>query len=379
MARILIADPDPSIRRTLAEALKGRGRSFDEAADAGRVLEILRGAEIDLVLADVDILEAEPDWPAALRMVRPGLGVVAMVGIGEDAERWMRKGALAAISKPFNLADLKRVVEGSLRGPEEKSGPRTGPIRKAAWTAAAALLAGGAGWFIHQRSLRPPPPPAQYRIPYANLSGIALGPGSLWTCDWFNQAVHRHLPDADLTLEASVSSETWRPTALAWDGKNLWTYSSWDRKMSRRHNDGKFSVLEETGLPEQIEPSSLSASGEGSFWFCDRASRKLGRFEIRNGKARLLDSATSPGSDPSGICQTAESARTLDGEARLLYRHGKDPGFAPAGTFELPVEMRREKLSSLACDEDFFWIGAPEIQKIFRVGRESLRPAARRP
>ena len=53
MPTLLIADDEPSIRRTLREILEYEGYAVEEAADGDEALLKARGGDIDLVLLDI--------------------------------------------------------------------------------------------------------------------------------------------------------------------------------------------------------------------------------------------------------------------------------------------------------------------------------------
>jgi two-component system, OmpR family, response regulator len=115
-ARILVVDDDPDIRRMAALALeRWGGFRVTLAADGEEALELAAQDPPDLVLLDVSMPGL--DGPATLKALRArpatqNVPVVFFTATSSEveADRLRALGAVAVVSKPFEVADLARCI-----------------------------------------------------------------------------------------------------------------------------------------------------------------------------------------------------------------------------------------------------------------------------
>ncbi len=117
--RILILDDDAETCRLMQELLAGPGRDIDTATDPEVALERSRARPYDLVVSDLK-LNARLDGIDVLRQVRaasPTTQVIIVTGFGEleKAVEAVREGAFDFVSKPFNIVEIKQLVERALQ------------------------------------------------------------------------------------------------------------------------------------------------------------------------------------------------------------------------------------------------------------------------
>ena len=121
MSTVLVVDDEPLIRWAVREMLEGAGYGVVEAASAREALSRVADADghppavalLDLRLPDSDDL-------SLLRRVRrqaPGCRIIIMTAHGtpEILREALAEGAFAAISKPFDLAGVLRLVQDAGR------------------------------------------------------------------------------------------------------------------------------------------------------------------------------------------------------------------------------------------------------------------------
>lgn len=116
MARILIIDDDVSLRRTIRRMLASTGHEIVEAADGAQGVELVRAAGADLVITD--LIMPDQDGIETIQLLRdgwPGIKILAISGGGllDPADRLVDAellGADAALSKPFEIAELREKV-----------------------------------------------------------------------------------------------------------------------------------------------------------------------------------------------------------------------------------------------------------------------------
>jgi len=119
MARILLAEDDEPVRAFVRKALEMDGHLVSEAEDGGLALDLLiaqRGA-FDLLLSDIR-MPVMDGIALALSAARdfPSLPILLMTGYAEQRERASDLAAIIedVITKPFSLADLRKMVKAIL-------------------------------------------------------------------------------------------------------------------------------------------------------------------------------------------------------------------------------------------------------------------------
>ena len=118
-SRILVIDDDPGTCRFMQELLSRSGREIETSLDPEQALSRVRIKPFDLVISDLK-LNARLDGIDVLRSVReltPGTPVIIVTGFGEleKAVEAVREGAFDFVSKPFNISELKGLVERALQ------------------------------------------------------------------------------------------------------------------------------------------------------------------------------------------------------------------------------------------------------------------------
>jgi len=155
-ARILVVDDEPKICMMLRTALEREGYAVETCLDGATALERVRAAGYDVVISDIRMPGLSGfELIHRIKEARPRTVVVAITGHAtvETEVNALRCGADDYITKPFDIAKLRRVVETSVRSqqllggtPDSAAGValRT-PTADAVPAAVAALAAPGAG------------------------------------------------------------------------------------------------------------------------------------------------------------------------------------------------------------------------------------------
>jgi len=129
MAWILVVDDDEALLRGVVEFLRRLGHHVDEAVDGVAAIKAVESDPVDVVLTDINMPEMDGiEVITTLRRVRPAVRVIAMSGGGMlpsdlllgNAELL---GAVSTLSKPFELDELKEVVEAALVGEPANDAP----------------------------------------------------------------------------------------------------------------------------------------------------------------------------------------------------------------------------------------------------------------
>lgn len=114
---VLVVDDEVSIRDLLAEGLQSFGWESRCAANADEAIGVVRRGGVDLVLSDIEMPGA--NGIELLRRVKaydPDVDVVMVTGVVDlaTALRSIREGASDYVTKPFNLEEVRIVVERTL-------------------------------------------------------------------------------------------------------------------------------------------------------------------------------------------------------------------------------------------------------------------------
>lgn len=116
--RVLLVDPDPDTRESLAEYL---AESFEiqSAGSARDALSILEHESTDAVVSEAELPDCfVPAFFLELRKRVPGAALVAIYGYGEwsqQAESHWRPTVDLALRKPFDIDGLKEALERLLQ------------------------------------------------------------------------------------------------------------------------------------------------------------------------------------------------------------------------------------------------------------------------
>jgi len=112
--RILVVDDEKAVRELLVEALDEFGYAADAVGDGRTALQTLAGGRHGLVLSDIDMPGL--NGLALLRAAKerdPDLDFVMVTGVVDTAIAvgTIREGASDYVTKPFNLDEVRLVVE----------------------------------------------------------------------------------------------------------------------------------------------------------------------------------------------------------------------------------------------------------------------------
>jgi DNA-binding NtrC family response regulator len=117
MPRILLVDDDVETCRFLEELLAAPGRHFVSAHDPDTAIERIDLEHFDLLVSDINLNASRNglDVLRRFKSVRKGpVVLISAFGSLETAVDAVRAGAFDFISKPFVIADVRRIVERAL-------------------------------------------------------------------------------------------------------------------------------------------------------------------------------------------------------------------------------------------------------------------------
>ncbi len=128
MARVLIIDDDDAVRDTLSKIVRLDGHHIESAGDGRSALASVAEEPPDLVITDIYMPEMDGiEFLLQLSEAAPDIPVIAISGgatasAGFVLEDAAQLGAAATLAKPFEVAEVRRIVADVL----ERYPPRGG-------------------------------------------------------------------------------------------------------------------------------------------------------------------------------------------------------------------------------------------------------------
>ena len=241
VATLLVADDDPAVRESLERALAREGYAVVLAPDGQAALERLQAGGIDVVLSDLKMPGLTGlEFLQAAKVVKPDVDFIMLTAFGtvEEAVKAMKDGATDFLTKPFQRAQLMKVVRQALE-------------RRA-------LIA-------QNRAL-------QQRLDALLSQGEVVGVSPAW----------RRL--MNLVNQVADSSATVLIQGESGTGKELVARAIHERSPRK---GGPFIAVNCAALPETLLESELFGYEKGAF--TGATSRREGRFELAAGGTLFLD------------------------------------------------------------------------------------------
>lgn len=251
-ARILVVDDDLGIRETLEGVLTDEGHRVRTASTRTEALGLLRSHSVDLVLLDLKMPDVTGfDLLCEIRSAVPETPIVMLTAYGtiKTAVDAIKLGASDFVTKPFNLEELRRVIDGCCQPTDSDAGRR---------------LQGG-------RGLRTIPP----KPVFTKMVG---------TSDAMRQVY-------DIISRVAAHDVTVLITGESGTGKELVAEAIHDNSL---RSEGPLVRLNCAALPETLLESELFGHEKGAF--TGAGEQRAGRFELAESGTLFLDeiSSTSP-------------------------------------------------------------------------------------
>ncbi|MGH7276939.1 MAG: sigma-54-dependent transcriptional regulator, partial [Candidatus Rokuibacteriota bacterium] len=251
-ATLLVADDDPGLRESLERTLTREGYRVVLASDGNAALERLQAGGIDLVLTDLKMPGLTGiEVLRAAKAIAPDVDVILLTAFGtvEEAVKAMKEGAYDFLTKPFQRAQVLRLIRQALERRE----------------------------LIQQnRALK-------QRLDDILQQGAVIGS---------SPAFRRMMT---LVEQVAESSATVLLQGESGTGKELVARAIHERSARRK---GPFVAVNCAALPETLLESELFGYEKGAF--TGAAGRKEGRFELADGGTLFLDEVSdlSPVTQP---------------------------------------------------------------------------------
>ena len=117
--RILLADDEPIVRRTLGGYLRNCGHEVDGAADGTTALRMVSANDYDMAIVDVRMPGV--DGMGLLAHIKEthahtSVALMTAYGNGDLEVRVQDAGAVGLLRKPIDLLELDEVLDGVSQG-----------------------------------------------------------------------------------------------------------------------------------------------------------------------------------------------------------------------------------------------------------------------
>ncbi|MGE5343406.1 MAG: sigma-54-dependent transcriptional regulator [Candidatus Omnitrophota bacterium] len=116
-AKILIVDDDPSIRNMLSIVLKKSNYDVALAESSEYALTLLKGETVDLIISDIKMPGIGGiELLKKIKIIKSEIPIIMITAYASanDAVEAMKLGAADYITKPFNLDELRLIIEKTL-------------------------------------------------------------------------------------------------------------------------------------------------------------------------------------------------------------------------------------------------------------------------
>ncbi len=390
MATVLVVDDESGLRTVMSNILKSEGYNVITAEDGKKAIDAVKLSNPDLIFLDIRL----PDMDGLqileeVKKINPGIPVIMCSGFSdvESAVHTVKMGAFDYISKPFKREEVIKSASKALEARripapkptvvEPKEGVEVRPageVKKPVNIIPAVigiiclvLVVFGFSIVKNLFSGRI----SVYSVPYANPTALAWDGKNLWASDWVAQSIYKHNIDDKLSISSVFSLPGSHPTGLTYDGNYLWSCDSWARKIYKRNVDANLSEIVSYTSPGP-EPSALYWDGV-NLWCCDSKTQKIYKLKVTPTGINVENEYSSPCRLPVGMFSDKGFFWVADSETNRVYKLNlSDLSLVDIYYIEQQQE-KGSKLAGMTYDGKNIWICSDGMQKIYKLSQKSLK------
>jgi len=386
MPTVLTVDDEPGMLLVISRILEANGYTVHTAENAHTGLEIVRKIHPDVVLLDIRLPDMDgPDLLQEIKKIYPEIPVVMCSGFGdvETAVQTVKQGASDYISKPFKNEEVLRVIKNALT---EQIAERVKPVPagkevviplrkpvsglKLILPTGLGLVLIGVISFVVLRIFFPKDiAPVMFSVSYSHPTALAFDGENLWISSWFTQTIYKHRLDNSFTVKESYYLSALHPTGLTWGDNCLWISDPWTRKIYRHNLDPALSVASTYNSPG-TNPSALYWDGV-NLWSTDAGEDKIYKHKLDE-QLSVIAIYDSPGPSPVGIFSDGKNLWTADSETNKIYKHRLDDKLTVVG-FSTPKEHQQVKLTGITGSRKYVWTVSEDIGKIYQYQIKTIK------
>ncbi len=116
--KLLIVDDEEVMRDFLGEVLSEEGYRLDFASDGNEAIEKIKKVDYRVIITDIRMPKVEgTEVLRVAKEVSPGTEVIIITGYAskEAADKCERLGAIAYLSKPFQISHIRELVGEAMK------------------------------------------------------------------------------------------------------------------------------------------------------------------------------------------------------------------------------------------------------------------------
>ncbi|HCJ67794.1 MAG TPA: hypothetical protein DHV62_10905, partial [Elusimicrobia bacterium] len=379
-------DDEPGMLLVISRILESAGYTVHTAENAQMGLEIVRKIHPDVVLLDIRLPDMDgPELLKEIKKIYPEIPIVMCSGFGdvETAVQTVKQGASDYISKPFKNEEVLKVVKNVLT---QQIAERVKPVpvreeivlparKPVGWSkllipAGLGLVLIGVIVFVILKIVFPKSStPSVFSVPYSHPTALTFDGENLWVSSWFTQTIYKHKLDNSFTVGGSYYFPTLHPTGLSWGDNCLWTCDPWTRKIYRHNLDTTLSIVDSYDSPG-TNPSGLYWDGI-NLWSVDATEDRIYKHKLDE-RLSVITVYDSPGPSPIGIFSDGKGLWTADSETNKIYKHELDNKLTIVG-FSTPEAHQQTKLTGMTGGSKYLWTVSEDTGKIYQYNIKTMK------
>jgi hypothetical protein len=268
----------------------------------------------------------------------------------------------------LELAKRPKPPADVLEGGEAPKPPLQGRFKMLAWSASALGLAAAAAfswvfWFSGR----------DYTVPFSHPTGLLWEGDTLWASDWYDGAIHqlRLGPDGLSSVKRyPIPAHVMGMTRI---NGTFYVVDSWARLIERWVIDGKGLRMERSWPSPGDKPSAIHYDGK-DLWTADAASRRIYRHSVDD-DLTVLESFPAE-EHPVGMASDEKGGFWSAGGADRLFLHRQTPGLSVLEAYRFPdLSDGSTPLSCFAWRGRKLWVGLDGSFKLAERPRWRLKKA----
>ncbi|MFN3967198.1 MAG: tetratricopeptide repeat protein, partial [Endomicrobiia bacterium] len=206
-----------------------------------------------------------------------------------------------------------------------------------------------------------------YSIPSENISGISTDGKNIWLCDWFRQEIYQtQIDSGNFVIKKTYKLNNVFPVSLSADKNFLWSCDAWSKKINKHIYDEKLSVIESYSTPGN-NPSAICWDGK-NLWSSDIDTNRIYRHNMSSPEIKPDLNFKSACSRPIGFFYDSGYYWSVDGDKQIIYKHNSDMNVVK----KYQLDFGERKVSGVLIDKKYIWITFEGESQIVRYPKKIL-------
>lgn len=205
-----------------------------------------------------------------------------------------------------------------------------------------------------------------FTIPSENITAISSSNNELWLSDWLKQEIYKMRQGKEGLAVANTYVLSVMPAGIAEARDYLWTCDTWSKKINKHVYDDKLSVISSHSSPGPA-PSALCWDGK-NLWSADSEAKKIYRHNVKDPSLAVTAVFDSPCERQIGLSYDGANYWSIDGEKQAAFKHAKDMSVIK----KYSLSIAGKKMSGVLITKKHVWIAFEGENRIDRYPRRAL-------